>query len=116
MPKPDVNVAERIQFETSVPAQRDTTHGHSIDAFRGGARRGENVLENDIDQLGAAGTNFAATAPSLMAQTQPVIFYLEKPLIEREELGRLLFIGGREFARRMRQHFIMMTRHSLGEA
>src|SRR5437667_9780102 len=102
MQKHDIDIAARVQFAAAISTQRDQTHGKVIASaahFYRGARRGENVLEQNVDQLRAACAHLAPAATGLMAQTQPVIFDLKKPLVTRQEFGRLLRLWECEFAR-----------------
>jgi hypothetical protein len=73
-------------------------------------RRGENVSQNDVNQLAAPRTNFAATTPRLMFQAHPVFFEFEKLFISSEDFGRPLFSGDNELVFGARQDFLEMLR------
>src|SRR5437870_3956200 len=60
-----IDVAERIEFAASVPAESNQGQ-RSLRLFDCVRRRGEHVAENYINQLAASRANLAATAAGLM--------------------------------------------------
>jgi hypothetical protein len=65
----DIDVAERIQLAPPVPSERDDREwGRGVTPIANGGGNGcvENVLEKDIDELGAKDANLAAAATVLV--------------------------------------------------
>ena len=61
--------------------------GASCCSCRRGGRGRKKMPQENVDERRAAGADFAAAAAGLVPQAQPVVFDLEKLLVEREQVG-----------------------------
>ena len=114
MKKHDIDVAPRIEFSASVAAQRHEAYGNdrgSILLLRGNNRRRKNMTQENVDERRAARAHLTPPAARLMAQSQAMIFDLEKLLVEREQMRRLSAGRGPQLTPSVRQNFFLMVGH-----
>lgn len=110
MQKHDIDVAKRIEFAAAVSTKSDQCQGDAglaVSASSGGGSS-ENVLQQNINKLGAPRANFAATSARLVLQAQAMFFNLEKFFVKREDLCRASRPCGGELIRRVRQDLFEM--------
>ena len=105
MQKHDIDVAKRIEFAAAVATKSDQCQGDAGLAvlMSSGGGSSENVLQQNINKLGAPRANFAAPSARLVLQAQAMFFDLEKFFVKREDLCRASRPGGGELMRRVRE-------------
>jgi len=105
MQKHDIDVAKRIEFAAAISTKGDQCEGDAGLAVSasGGGGSSENVLQQNVNKLGAPRANFAAPSARLVLQAQAVFFDLEKFFVKREDLCRASRPRGGELIRRVSQ-------------
>ena len=100
--KHDIDVAKWIELATSVSTKGDQCEGSPgrCVSTSGGCGSAENVLQQNINELSAPRTNFAAASARLVFQTQPMFLNLEEFFIKRENLCRTSRARGGKLIRR----------------
>ncbi len=89
----------------AINARRDA--GLAVSVSSGGGSS-ENVLQQNINQLGPPRANLATASARLVLQAQAMFFDLEKFFVKRKDLCRASRPRGGELIRRMCQDFFEM--------
>ena len=68
MQKHDIDIATRIQFASAVAAEgNESKRRVTVSVIHHMIGRGKNMAQQDVDQVNAARTNFAATVTGALA-------------------------------------------------
>jgi hypothetical protein len=81
MQQHDVNVAKRIELAPAISAKSNQRQGHlsfTISTSRRGRCSAEDVSQQNINQFRSTRANLAPASTSLVPQSQPVLFNLQK--------------------------------------
>ena len=69
------------------------------------------MTQENVDERRAARAHLTTAATRLMAQSQAMIFNLEKLLVERQQMRRLSAGRGPQLTSSVRQNFFLMVGH-----